>query len=389
MDMASKKVVSYYMEFNSMFFQKENLLKPLLLAKSLGCKCEIYYGQNTDVNPLPNYYNGADLICQNYKGEGIIQLIKVSWIIIKEAKNISNLMTFHASRNIAFFTLLLKFFNPKASVWVSGDIEIGYAYRDLSNMLCKKKGLKGLLTNYLYKSFFNKLDVYTVETKRVYYALKPLFDQNGLNNLVYQPCGVDKDNLNKLVIPSISKKENIVLSVSRFGPHQKNTEMLLDGLAKAELKDWKVFLVGPITTDFSLNKSSVFNEYIESFFETHPNLKEKIIFTGPIFDAKELNELFSKAKIFVMTSRHEAFANVFAQARWYRCHILSTDVGGAQDMSNDWEYGTCTNQEDPDDFADKLSKLIDGAIKYPTESFASEICYQYLLEKTIKPYISV
>lgn len=386
--MANKKVISYYMEFNSMFFQKENLLKPLLLARELGCDCEIYYGENTDKEELPREYNGVKLICQHYKGEGLSQLLKVSLLIIRKAKSISNLMTFHAGRNIALFVILLKLINPKATVWVSGDIEIGYAYESLSAMLTRGKGIKGYLYWHLYRSFFKKLDVYSVETRKVYDNLSPLFRHHSLHNLVYLPCGVDGDALEKLLPSNIEDKEKLILSVSRFGPPQKNTEMLLNGLAKTNLEDWRVLLVGPITSDFSLNQSAEFQNYIDDFFVKNPNLKDVISFTGPIFDAKALYDLFNKATIFVMTSRHEAFANVFSQARWYRCHILSTDVGGAPDMSNNWEFGTCVNQDDPDDFAIKLERLIQGRISLPTEEYAKQISYQHLIRTSLKALIN-
>ena len=386
--MAKKIVLSYYMEFNSMFFQKENMLKPLLLAEALDCKCEVYYGENTDKNDLPKEYCGAKLRCQNYKGEGLAQLLKVSLLIIKNARRINNLMTFHVGRNVAVLTLLLKFLNPKASVWVSGDIEIGYAYRTISELLSRGRGIKGYLYWKLYRSFFKKLDVYSVETIRVYNCLMPLFSKYGLNNLVYLPCGVDGDYLNKLKVPNIDEKQNLILSVSRFGPYQKNSEMLLEGLSKLNFRDWKVLLVGPITNDFSLSESKEFQCYIDDYFRKNPKLKDVIQFTGPIFDAKRLYDLFNKSKIFIMTSRHEAFANVFSQARWYRCHIASTDVGGAPDMSNNWEFGTCINQEDPQDLANKLQVLMNGDIPLPTEDFAAQISYQYLIASKLQRLIN-
>ena len=71
-----------------------------------------------------------------------------------------------------------------------------------------------------------------------------------------------------------------------------------------------------------------------------------MIFTGPIFDTQVLFEYFRKAKIFVLTSRYEGFGNVLAHARWNSNYIISTDVGGACDMTDNWKYGSKVKQDD-------------------------------------------
>lgn len=166
--------------------------------------------------------------------------------------------------------------------------------------------------------------------------------------------------------------------------------MLLEGIAKTNLKDWKVLLVGPFTKDFSLSGDEAFEHYVENYFKRYPHLKEKVIFTGPEYDPITLNNYFNKAKIFLMTSRFEAFANVFSQALWFRCHIMSTDVGGAQDMSNNWQYGTKLRQENSEYLSNCLQKLIDerNSISYPDEEFAKTISYNYLISNYILPKLN-
>ena len=79
----------------------------------------------------------------------------------------------------------------------------------------------------------------------------PLNDLNKFKNKVkYLPNGFFSDladvDLSKI------KKEKIILTVGRIGTYPKNTELLIESLIELEndLKDWKVYLVGPMTEDF-------------------------------------------------------------------------------------------------------------------------------------------
>ena len=380
-----KKVISYYKDFSPMYFAKENFLKPHLLAKALNCKCEIYYGENSGKEPLPEYVEETHLICQDYRGEAYSQFFKVLWLIIKEARNISVLMTFHISGNILVLATFLKLLNSKAKIWVSGDIEAPRTYNGFSSYFENRNGVKGKIMQFLYHRLFNNIDAYTVETTQCYDILSPLFNRLSLQNLLYFPCAVDEGSVGAFDKTNTEEKENLIISVSRFGPYQKNSEMLLEGLSKTNLNNWKVKLIGPITSDFSLNNNPIFQSYIDKFFENNPYLRDKIEFTGPIFDKEKLNDYFRRAKIFIMTSRHEAFANVFAQARWYRCHIVSTDVGGAKDMSLNWKYGTMIRQEDPCDMANKMNLLLHSNISFPDNDFAKSITYQRIMEDILIP----
>ena len=85
-----------------------------------------------------------------------------------------------------------------------------------------------------------------------------------------------------------------------------------------------------------------------------------------------------------------AYYEHFSQALWFRCHIMSTDVGGAQDMSNNWQYGTKLRQENSEYLSNCLQKLIDegNSISYPDEEFAKTISYNYLIPNCILPKLN-
>lgn len=380
--MRKKKLLAFYEENNLMYLQKENILKPLVLSILKNLECDFYYAYNNGTVPIPPEYRG--LRFHETGGRKWKLFIVVLFKIIKYRKNIDVLFTFHGgSIDVIILTYVYKFFNRNGSIWISADIEFDSTKLLVDNKFVFGNGIKRLLKKPIIYGYYKRLSVYSVETTKCYDYFFPFFKIQGWKCLTYLPCGIDEELMSD--VDRNQPKKNIILSVGRFGSYQKNTEMLLEGLAKVDLKDWMVYLVGPITSDFSIsNDDHPFKKYIEAYYSQHPSLREKILFTGPEFDSNKLNSYFRDAKIFVMTSRHEAFANVFSQARWYRCHIMSTDVGGAPDMSKNWEYGTCINQDDPQDLANKLQSLLKGDISYPSEEFAKQISYQNLINTKLK-----
>lgn len=129
-------------------------------------------------------------------------------------------------------------------------------------------------------------------------------------------------------------KENIILTVGRLGSYEKATEIIMKAfkIASEKLPDWKLKLVGTIEPGF--------NEYINNYlYKYYPKLQGRVIFTGPIYDRKLLMEEYKKSKVFCLTSRVEAFAQVFGEAAFNGNYIISSDVEGAIDITDDKKYG--------------------------------------------------
>lgn len=139
--------------------------------------------------------------------------------------------------------------------------------------------------------------------------------------------------------------------------------MLLEALEKVDLKDWKFYIIGQVTDSFRTDGQSMYQNIIDAFFEKHPDMIEKVIFTGPIYDTKTIFDYYNRAKVFVLTSRHESFANVLSEAASFGCYFLSTDVGGAPFVTNSWKYGIKLKQEDSDGLANAMNRIINGSIE--------------------------
>ena len=131
-------------------------------------------------------------------------------------------------------------------------------------------------------------------------------------------------------------------------------ELLLKILAKVDLKDWKFYLIGPIENNFQSS--------INHFYRQNPSKKESVIFTGSIYDKKELFEYYNKSRVFVLTSRHEGFAFALVEAAYMKNYIVSTNVGGAEDVL-DYTNGVLIDPMDENIshlFTMELEKIIDN-----------------------------
>ena len=131
-----------------------------------------------------------------------------------------------------------------------------------------------------------------------------------------------------------SKKENLILTVGRLGTEQKATDVMMEAFAVAseDIRGWKLKLIGGIEPSF--------NDYLESFFIKHPELKDRILFVGKITDKKALFEEYEKAKIFSLTSILEGGTpNVVAEALHSGCAMAVTEFDAYNDAIAEGKCG--------------------------------------------------
>lgn len=168
----------------------------------------------------------------------------------------------------------------------------------------------------------------SVESKN----LKKIIDDTWPIKVEHIPNGF-YDFFNSSLI-KYSDKDNIILTVGRLGAYEKATEILMEAfkIASEKLPDWKLKLVGPIEPGF--------DKYIDNYlYHYYPHLQSKVVFAGPIYDRKLLMKEYEKSKVFCLTSRVEAFAQVFGEAAFNGNYIISSDVDGSLDITADKKYG--------------------------------------------------
>lgn len=141
-----------------------------------------------------------------------------------------------------------------------------------------------------------------------------------------------------------SDKENIILFVGRMIPN-KRVDLLIDIFTKINNPEWQLWLVGDGPDRQRLESEVQLSDF-----------KEKITFFGA---QKNVNDFYSKAKIFAFTSISEGFPNVLIEAHSYAVPTVAFDcVAGPSDIIDDGENGFLIPLLDAKTFEEKLTLLM-------------------------------
>lgn len=378
------KILAYAYQFQEMFLSKDIFLIPYYIFKELGGKCKYLYTQNLGNTEIPKLHRGVTI--ERTKNKNVWKVFLKE--ILTHAKDIDVLFLTGSSAVHMFATFLYKKINPKGKVVVFGDMEEPQACELNQNGFHYSGGLAGWLKDKLTDYFFRHV-TYLVANTAAYHLMTDLFERKHWNGLLhFYPC-LDDEKFESygLKRKPFAEKENVMVCVGRIGCYQKNTEMLLNALRKTDLKDWKIYMLGPITSSFDLKEGGDFQKVIDQFFEECPWYKERLIFTGMVYDQKTVFEYYNRAKVLLMTSRHESWGNVYSEAAALGCYILSTDVGGATLCSNDWKFGYRLKQENIGDLAKAINGVIEGKVDMNEEMSISyyDLCYSNLVNKKLLP----
>ena len=194
--------------------------------------------------------------------------------------------------------------------------------------------LNGYVNDYILNTL-RKCELISVENRNVQKYINSVWNLN----VKYIPNGyydfISNEDIN------YKEKKNTILFVGRVGTIEKANHILLEAFAKVrkELYSWSIELVGNIEPSFI--------EYINKYYESYPELKERVKLIG-FLDKRELKDKYKSAKVFCLTSPSEACANVFSQAISNGCYLISTDVDGARDITNNEEFGSIVPVNDID-----------------------------------------
>lgn len=347
--MKQKNLTLIFKNFEIEHINKEVFMVPYYLGKINNMNVKIVCPETESNKELGNKIDGVELIKIANKGKANSNSFylnrKVLTYLLKNARQIDLFLCFHAYYPVIFLAFIYRILNKRGLIYNRADGG-GSLVTYRRRMLLKKK---------IHRFFFKIINYISFEGNAIYsraidihsmYRSKMLLIPNGFNEDKFQASGI--------IIKDLNQKENIILSVGRLGSHQKNTEMLLRIAETINLKNWTILLIGPIE-----EHEQNFKLKIEDFYKKNPQLKDKVIFKGPIYDKNELWKYYNKTKVFLMTSREEGYANVYCEAYRFSNYILSTDVGGARDSIPDG-YGAIFDQEK--ELASHLQSIIDEKI---------------------------
>lgn len=382
--MSKIKVLAYAFQFQEMFFSKDIFLIPYYIAKELGGQCKYLYTSNLGNTEIPRMHRGVSIEQTKNTNSWKVFLFE----IISQAKETDVLFLTGSSAVDMLAAYLYKRRNPRGKVVVFGDMEEPQARELNQNGFHYSGGLIGWVKDWLTDYFFRHV-TYLVANIEAWRLMNDLCTRRHWSGLLhFYPCLDDEKYISYgLKRMPFSQKENVMVSVGRIGCHQKNTEMLLEALKTVDLKDWKIYMLGPITNSFNLNECSDFQQKIDRFFEEHPRHRGKLVFTGMVYDQKTVFGYYNRAKVLLMTSRHESWGNVYSEAAALGCFILSTEVGGATLCSNEWKFGYKLKQEDSEGLAKAIDNIVNGNMPMDEkqEMGLRNLSYSYLVNRLLLP----
>lgn len=387
--MKKKNLTLFFEYFEEIHFEKDPFLVPYYLGKMMDYDVHILYPKKDENKNIPPEYRGVKMIPFTTYGDMWKNPSKCFKDVLEylrdNAKNIDVLMVFFGGLKSVPIVTTYKKFNSKGKVYVKRDLN-PFEIKPWSSYSLWGK-IKELIYYYKTYKFFNQIpDVVSCETQL---ALEKLRNDTNPNlrygdNLVLVPNGMDEPSIKEMGFgkSQFAEKDNIMLTVGRLGTPPKNTDMLLRTFEKVNFKDWKFYMVGWIDPQFE--------EKVKLFQAKHPELKEKVIWTGAITDRKKLYDLYNRSKVFVLSSRWEGFAIVFAEAQRFSNYVVTTPVGAYKDVIEDGKYGEAVEIDNDDAMAKSLQKIIDGKTNtdvyggFDIESLSWENRLRIVAEKLLK-----
>lgn len=335
-----KNFFAIFEDLSEIHLGKDVFMLPYYLTKDR-MRCTILYSNNKE---LPLNFRGVDL---NYQ-KNIINYL------FKEAKNIDELMLFHLTKKTCYYGILYKVLNRQGKLFIKFDTGLNNIQE-----FNEKKWKWGRIKISILRRLLLKLsDRISVETQESYDYLKKtsLYNLNISSKLLHIANGFDEELLDslKIRINNYEEKENIMLTVGRLGTLEKNNELLLKALDGLDLKNWKIFLIGPCEEKFKI--------YYDNFLTKNPDKKETVILTGNIEDKKELLNYYNKSKVFLLTSRSEGFPLVFPEALRFGNYILTTDVSGSKDITANSTIGKVISNNDCKMLRNEIEKILKNEI---------------------------
>lgn len=361
--------------FERVHLNKDVGMIPLFLKKKYNFKSTIVFYDTENNRDLQSIENGISLERLKMNVLNRLKVIEfflspMTLYIVKNAKKIDYLMLFHLKKQNYLYRFIYKLFNPNGKVYLKLDLNaIGvngfecYRQAELEEikilefknfkksflLLKRKLGFKFL------KKELSKFDLISVETREALNEINKATLNTLTDKLFLLYNGISGENQVLAKRKDYIEKENIIITVGRIGTEVKNNEMLLKALEHVDLRDWKVYFIGPVEPSFI--------KRTEIYFDKNPNLKNKIFLIGNISDKSSLYNWYARSKVFCMTSYSEGFPLVFPEALYYGNYIVSTKVGADRDITNYGELGQSVDVNAYEQLADILQKIIDGEIK--------------------------
>jgi glycosyltransferase involved in cell wall biosynthesis len=304
---------------------------PYVLHKELKYKSTLLCYKNDDYQYLHHEVKGLKIIF--LKKIFHHSLLDVLFFFAFNARKYDVVQVYHLRRISLIFCYLFK-------VFTFGRIKT-YLKLDADHHIMDYQPSKTI------KYIIKHIDLVSIENKTYLTYL----NQHQIlgREVCYVPNGFYDNGIRKAV--DLKAKQNIILTVGRIGTKQKATEVLCEAfkIFAGYNTDWTLEIIGPIEAHFK--------QFIVDYYKENPSLKERVTFTGPIYNRIELEQHYHNAKVFALSSRYEGFPLVLTEAARFGCYIISTDLPAARDLINDEHYGSVFPIDDEQVLVNQLKAI--------------------------------
>ncbi len=337
------------MRFATLFLKTQNVhltkdvgMLPYLLHKLHATDSVVVtYKNDEEYGYIDDEVKGLKLEFVEKTGGGII-FDGVRYLAMNAPK-IDVLNTYHLNLSSYIYGIVYKRFNPKGRIYLKLDMN------PKGLITCFKKNPVGMIK----RSTIKRADIVSVETVKMYEKLKQVYG----DKILYIPNGCYSAGTEG----DVPDKKDVILTVGNLGTYEKATDVLLEAFAKftedPKADSWQLRLVGTV--------DDAFKGYVEEYYKRYPKLKERVTFTGPIYDRPKLDEEYSNAKIFTLPSLSESFGIVLVEAAMNGCYLITSDmVPAGYDISDKHKNGTCVKAGDSDELAAAFLKMTDESINW-------------------------
>lgn len=343
---AKYKMCTVFMNFETVHKSKDVGMIPFYFGSKNNGRSSILHSSKVNIpnDDFLDFINLGDI------GK-ILFYLKSLITLVRTQPEVVNL--YHIRWETLVFGFILKFIKFKS--YLKADLDI-LQFQTIERR-CKVPILK-----WLYSFFLSNFALVSVETKAKQEKIKSLFPQ--LHNILLIPNGVAMDNT-KFKPKPFEEREKVLLIVGRIGAFQKNHEKILDYIEinknTISNSDWKFAFVGPIENASTLSRLLL--------------LSNICIYKGELA-RDELFELYAGAKVFLMSSRYEGFSLAMSEAAYMGAYIITTNIGGASEVTLDGKLGTLVEEEDNKAFAKALDSLFNGDLEnIMSQSYEKRLCH--------------
>lgn len=154
--------------------------------------------------------------------------------------------------------------------------------------------------------FVNKFQMEKINKSSFSIRSKSCYIPNGIPNIIPSNSTSYLDSLG--IVP-----QKYIIGVGRITP-EKGFDLLIQAFETLQNTDYKLVIVGGVETESNYFKK------LERLIKT-----DRIVFTGYIYGDK-LNQIYSHAALYVLSSYNEGFPLVLLEAMKYNLNVLVSDI---------------------------------------------------------------